>query len=350
MISFTGHLQVTKFNLSGSYEEEPISVHNRLLENHHAIDYVTHVQKYAHKAGLIKANDEVMGILIKGVGQDFDLERFGPNIIEGNFISLSDTADSKEILISKQTSLRLGLGVGDDALVYFVQNPPRVRKLIVSGIYQTGMEDFDEKIVIGDLKLVQTIQNWPDTLIGGMEVFVRDFDRVQEYQEKLYKVVDYDHYVEKVNDKYEEIFDWLALLNRNVVIFLSLTLFVACFNMISILLILIMERTKMIGSLKAMGASNGVIRRIFIYNGMHLILKGLLIGNAIGIGFGLLQQHLKIFKLDTETYYMDYVPIAWNWEVILLLNLLTFVVVSAVLIIPTLIISRILPIKAIRFD
>lgn len=350
IISFGGHLQVTKFNLSQSYEEDPISRNNGLVNFYKNYDYIEHVQPYAHKAGLMKANEEVMGILLKGVSKDFDLTRFQQNMIDGSFITFNDTTDTKEIVISQEISKTLDLHTGSDAIVYFMQNPVRVRRLKVSGIYKTGMEDFDEKIIIGDLKMVQRINDWPDSLVGGFEVFIDDFHEIDRYQRDLYNLVSYDHYVEKITDKYLEIFDWLSLLNRNVVIFLTLILAVASFNMISILLILIMERTQMIGTLKALGAHNKQIRKIFVYNGMRLIIKGLLIGNFIGIGFGFIQDRFNVLGLDSETYYMEYVPIHWNWTIIILLNCLIFLIVSVVLMLPTMIISRISPIKSIRFD
>ena len=255
-----------------------------------------------------------------------------------------------EIMLSRNIADKLLLDVGDDALLYFIQNPPRVRRLTISGIYETGMEDFDEKIILGDIRLVQRINNWPDSLVGGFEIFVDDFTKATSYQNQLEDVVGYELYIEKISDKFAEIFDWLSLLNRNVVIFLSLTLFVACFNMVSILLILIMERTQMIGMFKALGAANKLIRRIFVYNGMRLIVKGLLLGNLIGIAFGVIQDRFQILTLDPKSYYMEFVPIGWNWGIIVMLNVLTFIMVTLVLSIPTMIISTISPIKSIRFD
>lgn len=350
MISFGGHLQVTKFNMSHSFDEEPISRNNNLLREYRNYPFILHVQEYASKAGLIKSNEEVMGIVVKGVTSTFDYPRFEHNMVNGRFIQFSDTSDSREIVISRQIAGKLELQLGDEALVYFMQNPVRVRRLRIAGIYETGMEDFDDKMILADLKLVQRINNWPDSLIGGMEVFVDNYRRMEDYQKRLYDIADYDHFVERIDEKYLEIFDWLSLLNRNVVIFLTLTLFVACFNMISILLIMIMERTHMIGILKALGAKNALIRRVFVYNGMRLIARGLLYGNLIGIGFGLIQSKFRLLKLAPENYYMDHVPIEWNWDIILLLNLLTFLIVSLVLLLPTMMISRISPIRSIRFD
>ncbi len=350
IISFGGHLQVTKFTLSQSYEEDPISKDLALFNDYSKHKYIDHIQEYANKAGLLKANEEVEGIVLKGISNTFDLSKFEQNIIKGNLPDLNGEKSTTEIMVSQIIADKLNLTLGDDALIYFIQNPPRVRKLQISGIYETGMEDFDEKIILGDIRLVQRINNWPDSLVGGFEIFLKDFDQADYYQSQLEDEVGYELYIEKISDKYVEIFDWLSLLNRNVVIFLSLTLFVACFNMVSILLILIMERTQMIGVFKALGATNKIIRRIFVYNGMQLIVKGLLLGNFIGIAFGVLQSKFQIFTLDPKNYYMEFVPIEWNWNIIILLNMLTFITISFVLIIPTMIISRISPMKSIRFD
>ncbi len=350
IISFGGHLQLTKFNFSQSYEEDPISKNLALFNDYSKHRYIDHIQEYANKAGLLKANEEVEGIVLKGISNTFDLSRFEQNITKGNLPDLNGEKSTTEIMISQIIANKLGLTLGDDALVYFIQNPPRVRILQISGIYETGMEDFDEKIILGDIRLVQRINNWPDSLVGGFEIFLHDFDKADYYQGQLEDEVGYELYIEKISDKYVEIFDWLLLLNRNVVIFLSLTLFVACFNMVSILLILIMERTQMIGVFKALGATNKIIRRIFVYNGMQLIIKGLLLGNFIGIAFGVLQSKFHFFTLDPKNYYMEFVPIQWDWSIIILLNMLTFFTISFVLIVPTMIISRISPMKSIRFD
>lgn len=350
IISFGGHLQITKFTLSRSYEEDPISKNLALFNDYSQYKYIDHIQEFANKAGLLKANEEVEGVVLKGISNTFDLTKFEQNIVAGKFPDLNGKSSANEIMLSQIIADRLNLNVGDDALLYFIQNPVRVRKLNISGIYETGMEDFDEKIILGDIRLVQRINNWPDSLVGGFEIFLNDFDKVDYYQSKLEDLIGYELYIEKISDKFAEIFDWLQLLNRNVVIFLSLTLFVACFNMVSILLILIMERTQMIGVFKALGATNKMIRKIFVYNGIRLIAKGLLLGNIIGITFGFLQSKFQFLPLDPKNYYMEFVPIAWNWGIIILLNILIFTMVSLVLLIPTMIISRISPMKAIRFD
>ncbi len=349
--SFSGHIQVTKYSLDNSMQEEPISVNNLLYQQPERFNDVSHVQVFSHKAGLLKTEDEVLGGFIKGVSTDFDSVQFKRNITRGQFIRFDSSSYSTDVLISQKIANTLLLDTGDNVLMYFIDPPNhRRRKLHIQGIYSTGIEEFDDQMVVGDIRMIQRLNNWPDTLVGGFEVFLTDSKQVDQAEEALQDQLDYSLFVEKVSEKYVQIFEWLDLINNNVVVFLALILFVACFNIVSILLILIMERTQMIGILKALGAKNSQIRRIFTYNGMLLIVKGMLIGNAIGIGFGLLQAHFKLIPLNPENYYMDFVPIEWNFLTILLLNLLTFVVVGLVLGIPTIVILRIDPIKAIRFD
>lgn len=349
--SFSGHVQVTKYSLDNSMQEEPISVNNPLYRQPERFDLVDHVQVFSHKAGLLKTEDEVLGAFLKGVGTDFDSTQFKRNLSRGQFIRFDSSGYSTDVLISRKVANTLRLDTGDNVRMYF-SDPPnnRIRKLHVRGIYDTGIEEFDDQVIIGDIRMIQRLNNWPDSLVGGFEVFLTDSQRVDQAEAALQGELDYSLFVEKISDKYVQIFEWLDLINNNVAVFLALILFVACFNIVSILLILIMERTQMIGVLKALGARNSQIRRIFTYNGMLLIAQGMLWGNLIGIGFGLLQSHFKLIPLDPENYYMEFVPIEWDLLTIVLLNLLIFVVVGLVLAIPTLVILRIEPIKAIRFD
>ncbi len=355
IFTFNGHIQVTKYSLDNSLQEEPISINNPLIQHPEQYDFIDHVQVFGHTAGLLQTENEVYGAFIKGVGRNFDSLRFKDNLLEGSFIRFLDSADhqpnkySTDVLISKKIANALTLNLGDDIRMLFV-DPLRIRKLHIQGIYNTGIEEFDEQMIIGDIGLVRRINQWPDSLVGGIEIYLNDYKRINEAESILQNELDYDLFIEKVSDTYVQMFEWLGLINNNVAIFLLLILFVACFNIVSILLILIMERIQMIGVLKALGARNKQIRRIFIYNGIRLIFRGLLIGNLIGIGFGLLQYYFKLIPLDAENYYMDFVPIHWDLLAILGLNLLTFMIVGLVLNIPTIIILRIDPIKAIRFD
>lgn len=348
--SFNGHLVISKYTLGQSYNEDPVSLNYPFIQNYEKYEFIAHIQEFGHKAGLIKTEEEVDGVIFKGVGKSFSLENFAGNLKYGEFIDFKKDGYSTDVILSKKISIRLKLDTGDQFIIHFIQDPPRSRRLDVVGIYETGMEDFDDKIIIGDIGMVRRLNNWADSLAGGLEVFLKDVDKIDEAYEKLYDIASYDLFIQKVSDKYIQIFDWLHLIDNNVTIFLTLILFVASFNMVSIVLILIMERTQMIGLLKAMGADNSLIRKIFRYQGTRLILKGLVLGNVVGLSLSFIQYRFKVIKLDQDSYYMSFVPIEWDWLVVILLNILIFVVVWVVMAFPASAISRMNPIKSIRFD
>jgi lipoprotein-releasing system permease protein len=350
VFSFTGHFQVQRFMSGNAFEESPTSKLSDFYADYPQNEWIRHVQTYAHKPGLLKGDEEVEGVLMKGIGPDFDSLKFKDSIIKGRFIQFSDSAASNEIILSKKIADKLMLDVGERITMYFVQEPPRFRRFEIVGLYETFLENFDDKIILGDIQTIRNLNGWTDDQVGGFEVFVQDPSRLDELEEPLYESLDFDLKLIKVTDKYLEIFDWLILLNNNVYIFLGLILFVAAFNMVSILFILIMERTQMIGILKALGAKNKQIRRVFVWNGIRIIGRGLLLGNAISLGFGFLQQNFKLISLDPQSYYMSFVPIYWNWPIFLILNLSVLLVTTLVLFIPAMLISNIQPIKAIRFD
>lgn len=355
--SFSGHLIVNKYTLSTSYEETSIVFNDSLINQILAHPLTERVQPFAFKAGLLRAiggagsdSEDVQGVIVKGVDNRFDTASFHQHMIKGRFPSFTGESYSTEVALSAKIASYLQLEVGEEAMIYFVQNPPRFRKLKVTGIYETGLEEFDEKIIFGDLNMIRRINNWPDSLAGGAEVFISDIDQLEKVEEDLFNELDIDLYVDKVTDRYVQIFDWLNLLNRNVIILLTIILFVVGTSIISILLILIMERTQMIGVLKSLGGSNALIRSIFIWNGIRLITYGLLWGNLIGLGLGCIQLYFKILPLDAASYYMTHVPIEIDVPTILGLNLIVLILVSFTLLIPVSFISRVSPIKAIRFD
>ncbi len=349
--SFNGHLLVTKYVLLSSVDDQPVSLKSDFYQNwQQEFPYVSHVQQFANKAGLLKTDEEVQGVILKGLGKDFNQEGFSQHIIEGKFPELKEKGYSLEVLLSKKLANQLLLETGDDVLMYFVQNPPRYRKLKVSGIYETGFEELDDKIIIGDINLIRRINQWPDSLTGGFEVFVKDITQLDQYRDDMFERIDHDLYVDLISDKYIQIFDWLQLIDRNVYIYLVIILVVASFNMVSILLILIMERVQMIGMLKAMGSDNRLIRKIFYYNGFRLILKGMVIANVLALGFAYLQTKFQIIPLDPKNYYMEFVPVVVNPLAVIGLNLLTLVFVGLALGIPIAIFSGIKPIKSIRFN
>jgi lipoprotein-releasing system permease protein len=351
IFAFTGHLIVTKHAPERSMEEEPFNFYTPAYTHSKGDQYIQHSQEYAHKVGIVKAQDEVLGIVVKGVGKSFDQGVFKPYLIEGKFIDFPDSNYSNQVVVSKTIADKLKAKVGDDLGVHFLQNPPRFRKLKISGIYETHMSEyFDSKIIIGDIRLIRRLNDWSDSLAGGIEVFVKDVDQIDATQERISEEIDYDLDVQKVSDRYMQVFEWLNLVSRQVNIILAIILLVICVNMSSIVLILVMERTQMIGMLKALGSHNGAVRSIFIFQGMNLVALGLFWGNLLGLGLCFIQDQFKIARLNPHDYYMEFVPISWDWEVVGLLNLLTFAVVTLVLLLPTMVISRIDPIRAIRFD
>jgi lipoprotein-releasing system permease protein len=346
--SFSSHMQITKYDSNESYDDLPMPASKKnLFQN---ISEIKHIHAYALKTGLLKTDDELHGVILKGLENDFDTSLFQENLVEGKFIRWNDTAESLDILISKKTSAKLNLKVGDQVLLYFIQNPPRFRKVHVSGIYSTGMEELDDIFVIGDLKLIRKLNNWNDSIVGGIEIFIHDFKKINEIEKKIFDAMDYDMQLELVTDKYVQIFDWMRLLDKNVVIFLIIVLCVAGFNMMSSIVIMIMERTQMIGILRALGASNFMIGKIFLFNGIALLLKGLLVGNLLALLFCLAQYKLKFIPLDPENYYMSYVPIYWDIENIIILNAIIIFLIIIALLTPFLIIKRIPPSRAIRFS
>ncbi|MGY6522924.1 MAG: ABC transporter permease [Mongoliitalea sp.] len=347
---FTGHFQVTKFMSGNAFEEVPTSIQSDFYKNHSQLPFIERLHGYAHKPGLLKGDDEVEGVLLKGLTSDFDSIAFMSSLVEGRFIQFQDSSASNEIIISKRIANKLLIELGDRITMYFVQDPPRFRRFEIVGVYETLLENFDDKIILGDIQTIRNLNGWSEDQVGGFEVFVSSLRNLDAQADDINRSLDFDLKLTDVREKYAEIFDWLSLLNNNVYIFLGLICFVAAFNMVSILFILIMERTQMIGILKALGSRNKQIRRVFIWNGVRIIGRGLLIGNGIALVFGFLQSYFLLIPLDPENYYMNTVPIFWNWPVFLALNAVVLVVTTLVLFIPAIVISNIQPIKSIRFD
>jgi lipoprotein-releasing system permease protein len=347
---FTGHFQVQRFTMSNDFEESPFSLTSDFAQNYKQLDRITGVQSFAHKAALIKGEDEVEGILMKGVGQDFDSLRFKSYLIEGRLLKIPEEGTSNEVMLSSFIANKLNLKVGDKITLYFVQEPPRYRRVEIVGIFRTYLENFDEKIILGELQTIRNLNGWSSDQVGGMEIFLKDIDHLESDYYEIESAIDYDLKLIDSQEKYLEIFDWLKLLDTNVYVFIGLIGFVAIFNMATILFILIMERTQMIGLLKALGASTAQIRRVFFWNGINILSRGLLIGNAVGLGLAFLQDQFRFIPLEAESYYMSYVPIDWNWPILILINIGIIVLTAAILWIPVMVIAKVDPIKSIKFD
>ena len=349
IFSFGAHIQLSRFDNSNSLEVAPISEPElrRVLAQY---PQVASVQPFARKTAIIKTADEVLGVVLKGVSEKHGPSAMRQNLVAGHFVQFADSAASNDIVVSQKIADKLRLKVGSPALFYFIQQPPRIRKFRVAGIYQTGLDEFDEVYVLGDLRQIQELNAWPDSLVGGLEVRLRDFQQLGATYKQFNDQLPYEIRVEKITDQYAQLFDWLQLLNRNVVIFLILIIFVATFNMVATIFIMILERTKMIGILKSLGASDNQIRGMFFFRGISITLRGLVFGNVVALAFTAAQYYFHLIPLDPENYYMDRVPVAWNTPVMVLLNVATLGAALLAVLIPTYLIARIKPMVAIRFD
>jgi lipoprotein-releasing system permease protein len=353
VIGFSAHIQIDNFDSNSSYESTPVSDDQPFYPELEDVEGIRHIQVFALKAGIIKTEDQLHGIILKGVGQDFDWGFFSKHLTSGSPLTLSDTATSDGLLISGMISRKLNLSVGDEVRMYFLSGSeaqPRGRKFIVSGIYDTGLEEFDDAYVIGDIRHIQRLNNWAPDLVSGFEVFIDDFKDLDKMGEIVYQSIGYNLNAEIVTNAYPQIFDWLRLMDINVVIILVLMILVSGITIISTLLILILERTNMIGILKALGIKDSELRKMFLYLTARIILKGMFWGNLFGLGIGLLQHYTKIIPLDEESYYMAYVPVALNITHILMINAATFILCLVMVLVPGYIIGRISPVKAIRYQ
>lgn len=353
VIGFGSHIQINKYDFNSSYEADPISKNQHFYPHMDTVDGIRHIQIYAYKAGIIKTLDQIEGVVLKGVGTDFDWSFFQHNIIAGIPLSIDDHSRSTDVLISKSLSLKLNLKLGEDLRMYFVssnQSQPRGRKFNIVGIYETGLIEFDDLFVIGDIAQIQRLNRWGKDDIAGFEILLDDFSDIDEMTEYVYGEIGYDLNAKSIKQVYPYIFDWLALMDMNVTIILSLMMLVSAITMISVLLIIILEQTTLIGLLKSFGAKNKLIRELFLYNSVNIIGKGLLWGNIVGILICVVQLNFGIIGLDQESYYVSVVPIKINVISVLLINALTFIVCSLFLIIPSMIIGKISPVKTIRFN
>ncbi len=349
IFSFGAHLQISRYDTNNSLEVAPIGG-PRVAAALHRFSQVQHTQPYAFKTAIIKTPNEVLGVVMKGISEVDGPSPMRQNLLSGKFPQLADTAASNDVLLSRKVANKLDLQVGDQALFYFIQNPPRIRKFRISGIYSTGLDEFDEVYVIGDIRQVRQLNMWPDSLVGGMEVVLKDFKTLDRTADNIYENLPYNLRIDKITDQYAQLFDWLQLLNRNVVIFLILIIFVATFNMVATIFIMILERTNMIGILKALGATDNQIRQMFFFRGLSLTIRGMLIGNVIAVGACALQYYFHVVPLDPENYYMNWVPINWDPRMLLVLNAATLVASLLAVLVPTYLIARIKPVVAIKFD
>jgi lipoprotein-releasing system permease protein len=350
VIGFGSHIQITKYDSRGEIDGAPISTNKNFYPNLTEEEGIKHIQVFANKGAILKTEKDNLGVVIKGIGEDFSWNFFEDYITQGEKITIDSAKKTNDILISEAISKKLNLKLNEDVLVYFIQQPPRLRKFRVKGIYNTGLGEMDEKIVIGDIKHIQKINGWEQQQVGGFEVLIDNFEQIDEMDQLVYDKIGYDLVSTSIKEIRIDIFNWLELQDMNVIVIISLLVMVCGIDIISALLILILERTNMIGVLKAIGAQNKSIRKIFIYNATYLILSGLIYGNIIGLGLCLLQLEFSFLTLPQEAYFIDVVPIKLDPVNLILLNIGTLITCFLMLIIPSNIIAKIDTVKSIRFD
>lgn len=357
VIGFGSHIQITNFDNNSSYQTTPIAVSDSFLVALKERSGIRHVETFATKPGILKTETDFQGIVLKGVDRQYDWSFFQKNLKEGEVFQLDSAKRSSDVIISRYISDLVGLKVGDSFLTYFVEEDVRARKFHITGIYETGFADYDKLFVIADIRQVKRLNGWSDDQVSGVELLVDDYGQVDSLAENLYfELMDKQdregntYYVRSIKELNPMIFSWLEVLDINVVVILVLMLAVAGFTMISGLLIIILERTNMIGILKALGENNRSIRKIFLYVSFFLIGKGMLWGNVIGISLCLLQSYTHLIKLDSSIYYLDAVPVDLNVVSLALLNIGTLLVSMLMMLGPSYLITRISPAKSIRFE
>lgn len=359
LIGFGGHIQITNYDDNFSDEPQPIDKNQPFLEELRNNKDIKHIQPYATKNGIIKTKNDNEGVLLKGIDKDYDWNFINDNMKEGNSFLVSDTGISRDIVISKYLADKLELKLNDKMVIYFltekqdsttIQYESRAKAFFISGVYETGFEDIDKNLVLVDMRQIQKLNYWDSTEIGGFEIAINDYNKIDKLGDEVFDLIGQGLNSQTIKQINPTIFSWLDLLDVNAIIVITLMIAVAGINMVSALLILILERTNMIGILKALGTSNTSIQKIFLYNAAYLIGKGLLYGNIIALVIAGIQSKFGIFKLDQATYYVSVIPININFIHILLLNIGTLMCCMLMLVIPSFIISKITPVKAIRFS
>jgi len=347
---YLGDVQITRYDLNNSFEHSPFVLDHdteKRLKQNPDIEFYNF---FATKPAILSANEEIEGINFKGIDKSYHWDYIKKHLISGRIIEFADSAAAmQELLISKYTANRLKLKTGDDFIMYFVQNQLRPRKFKIVGIYEIGVEDIDKTFVIGNLNIIKRLNNWKSNEIGGVEIRIKNFKDIQSVSNDIFENLPQNLRSFSIVETYPNIFTWLSLLDVNTKVLLILMLIVGVINMVTALLIMILERTNMIGMLKSFGASNWSIMRIFLYNSAYLIGIGLLLGNILGLGLGFFQQATHLFKLNQTSYFLAYAPIEFHFVDVLGLNILTIGVCLVVLIIPSFLISKVSPLKAIRF-
>ena len=354
IVSFNGHVRISQFDSNNSDESFiPISKKQDFYPDFNSVEGVSHIQGVATKFGVIRTETDFEGIILKGVGGDYKWSYFAEYLIDGELPDFSEDRN-EDILISQYTANRLGFKVGDKFNTYFIKNdvnkPPSIITYKIKGIYNSGFQEFDKSYIIGDIRHIQRLNKWEDEQVGNFEVFIEDFDDLQEKGLEIYHAIPSVLDASTVKQKFAAIFEWIGIFDKNIYGIIGIMILVAGINMITALLVLILERTQMIGILKALGSNNWSIRKVFLFNAIYLIALGLIWGNLIGLGLLFAQKYFGLFPLDPSIYYVTQAPVYISLGYIVALNIGTFLLCLIMLLVPSYIITKISPVKAIRFE
>ena len=353
--AFNGHITVVSYSSNETQVSLiPVDKDQVFYTKPDFVEGIDYIQVYANKYGIIRTETDFEGIVVKGVGSDYRWRYFEDYLTQGRLPNFSEDEISREIMLSEYLANRLHFEVGDKMIVYFLEDEaskvPRSIGFDIVGIYNSGFQEFDKTFLIADLKQIQRINRWDANQVGGFEVFVNDFSEIEKVSDRVYEAVGSYLTSYSIIEQYPSIFDWLSLLDMNIYLIIGIMILVGGINMITALLVLILERTPMIGILKSIGAKDKSIRKIFLYNAGFLMLRGMFWGNLIGLTLLLIQKYGKVIPLNPETYYVTEAPIYLSWSYFLVVNILTAFICILMLILPTLIIKKITPVKAMRFD
>jgi lipoprotein-releasing system permease protein len=354
VFSFWGHIRIHNFEAAriSIAEETPIQQNDSVTNLTKSIPQIRSIQAYATKNAILKTSENIEGVLFKGVEKNYHFENIDKFLVRGRWIQFPDSAYSEEINLSESMASQLKLDVGDKMLIYFIQSggaSPRPRRLTIAGIFKTGIEEYDKLIALGDLRLIQRLNNWDENQVGGYEVFINDYHDMDVVNEKILYNIPLEFRSSTIREVFPNIFDWLYLQNKTIVIVLIIMVIIATLNLVTCLLILVLERTRMVGLLKAVGAENFTIQKIFLIHGAIISLIGLFLGNALGLLVCWLQDKYGFITLPEDAYYISKAAVDIEWWQIALVDAGTFLICFVVLLIPSLVVRRIQPVRAIQF-
>jgi lipoprotein-releasing system permease protein len=355
VFSFWGHIRVTNYEAAkvSIAEETPILRNDSITDLVRIIPRIKTIQAYATRNAILKTSENIEGILFKGIESSYDFKNLNPFLVKGRWMNFKDSGYSNEIVLSETMAGQLKLNVNDKLLIYFVQSggaSPRPRKLTVAGIFKTGIDEYDKLIALGDLRLLQRLNNWKDDQIGGYEIFLKNINNLDDVNTDILYRIPLEFRSSTMEQIFPNLFDWLNLQNQTIVIVLIIMIIIATLNLITCLLILLLERTRMIGLLKALGAQNFTVQKIFLYQGAIISISGIVLGNIFGLFVCWLQERFGFITLPEEAYYISKAAVYIVWWQVAAVNIFTFIICFVLLLVPTIIIKRIQPVRAIQFQ